>query len=186
MNIFKLDEDPKLAAQYHHNGHFKLILEAAQILSTAVRLNCPDVNSPLIYNKTHEKHPCIIAASNSRYIFDYTAQLGIYLNEERKYRFNIDKDHKSVFTIIECQKYIDKIPDNEWAWPLAMPEIYKDNDPVLSYRRYYINEKTCQKNGKWMMIYGRREIPFWIPDNLKEQIKKYENVARENTNINPF
>ena len=36
MNIFVLDENPYLAAQYHNNKHVvKMILETAQLLSTA-------------------------------------------------------------------------------------------------------------------------------------------------------
>jgi hypothetical protein len=39
VNIFFLDKDPKLAAQYHVDDHFKMILESGQLLSTTIRLN---------------------------------------------------------------------------------------------------------------------------------------------------
>lgn len=39
MNIFYLDEDPNLAAQYQYDKHvIKMILETAQLLSTAHRV----------------------------------------------------------------------------------------------------------------------------------------------------
>lgn len=39
MNIFYLDQDPKLCAQYHADKHvIKMILESAQLLCTAIRI----------------------------------------------------------------------------------------------------------------------------------------------------
>ena len=39
MNIFYLDRDPKIAAQYHLDKHVvKMIVEYAQLMSTAHRL----------------------------------------------------------------------------------------------------------------------------------------------------
>jgi hypothetical protein len=39
MNIFYLDEDPKICAQYHCDKHVvKMIIEYAQLLSTAHRV----------------------------------------------------------------------------------------------------------------------------------------------------
>jgi len=40
MNIFILDTDPKLCAQYHCDAHVnKMILESAQMLATAIRMS---------------------------------------------------------------------------------------------------------------------------------------------------
>lgn len=40
MNVFWLDEDPRLAARYHCDQNVnKLLLEAAQVLCTAAREN---------------------------------------------------------------------------------------------------------------------------------------------------
>lgn len=40
MNIFFLDENPRLAAQYHNDTHVnKQIVESCQILSTAIWIN---------------------------------------------------------------------------------------------------------------------------------------------------
>jgi len=39
MNIFALDDNPKIAAQYHNNAHcVKMILECSQLLCTAHRV----------------------------------------------------------------------------------------------------------------------------------------------------
>ena len=41
MNIFHLDKDPKICAEYHCDKHIvKMILETAQMLSTAYQKHC--------------------------------------------------------------------------------------------------------------------------------------------------
>ena len=39
---------------------------------------------------------------------------------------------------------------------LAMPDQYKSNDPMLSYRNYYIHEK------KHIASWKNREVPDWF------------------------
>lgn len=172
MNIFKLDHDPEIAASYHISQHLaKLILESAQMLSTAVRTNNPQLQNDLIYKSAYVKHPCTIAVSSSRDIFRYVTRLGIALNIERQFRFKINHDHASVKTIKECFNYIDTIPNTNHPWPLAMPEDCKcSDDEVECYRDYYIRYKQKNKSGRWMMYYYPREIPYWIPDDLRDEI----------------
>ena len=58
MNIFFLDDDPKMCAQAHCDKHVvKMILEYAQIMSTAHRvLNSPSDLTESMYKITHENH----------------------------------------------------------------------------------------------------------------------------------
>lgn len=57
MNIFILDTNPKIAAQYHVDKHVvKMILETAQLLCSAHWLN----GSEAPYKLTHKNHPCAI------------------------------------------------------------------------------------------------------------------------------
>lgn len=60
MNIFVLDTDPKIAASMHCDQHLhKMILESAQMLSTAVRHYGKHLpNFTEYYKVTHENHPC--------------------------------------------------------------------------------------------------------------------------------
>ena len=54
MNIFYLDEDPKLCAQYHCDRHcVKMVLETAQLLCTAHWMTGGEAP----YKKTHFNHP---------------------------------------------------------------------------------------------------------------------------------
>jgi hypothetical protein len=59
MNIFFLDEDPRLAAKFLCDKHLsKMQLESAQLISTAINLIAPDIvaENP-IYKSTHANHP---------------------------------------------------------------------------------------------------------------------------------
>ena len=63
MNIFYLNKDPEIAAQMHCDKHVvKMILESAQMLSTAHRILDGDdiANSKGLYKMTHKNHPCNI------------------------------------------------------------------------------------------------------------------------------
>ncbi len=57
MNIFLLDIDWQINATYHVDKHVvKMILESAQLLSTAVRLSGIDAG----YKAAYKNHPCAI------------------------------------------------------------------------------------------------------------------------------
>ena len=57
MNIFFLDEDPRICAQAHCDKHvIKMILEYAQMMSTAHRELAPPSNlMKSMYKITHKK-----------------------------------------------------------------------------------------------------------------------------------
>lgn len=152
MNIFVLDLDPKLAAQYHNDKHcVKMILESAQMLCTAVNLS--GGISP--YKTAHVNHPCTVwvreSLSNWRWLRDLTEAL----NSEFKYRYGRFEDHKSFKVVCGLNE-----PDVEdrglTAFALAMPADCIAGDAVTSYRLYYIRYKD--KLAKW----SKREAPYWF------------------------
>jgi hypothetical protein len=58
VNIFAVDEDPARAARALVDTHVvKMTLEAAQILSTALR--DAGVEADYLYAATHRNHPCV-------------------------------------------------------------------------------------------------------------------------------
>lgn len=77
MNIFILDENPVLAAQYHCDKHIvKMATEYAQILSTAhwkmkSQITLDPAFSSALYKPTHVNHPCVewAAAHNQNYLW---------------------------------------------------------------------------------------------------------------------
>src|SRR6056297_897165 len=102
MNIFVLDNDIKKCAHYHCDQHvIKMILESTQILCTA--LNLKGYETP--YKSTHTKHPCVKWAGQSYSNFQWLTELAFALNDEYKYRYEKDTDHKSIETLEYVQQY---------------------------------------------------------------------------------
>jgi hypothetical protein len=158
MNIFVLDKNTSICAQYHSDKHvIKMLLEGTQILSTVIYQKNKQQHSALeLYRPTHINHPCVKWASESLGNFLWLVSLGDHLTYE--YTFRYGKIHK-------CQKILDKIysvpfsifdKQEKTSFALCMPDKYKTGDPVESYRNYYKNEK------KHLLKYTKREIPYWL------------------------
>jgi hypothetical protein len=160
VNIFVLDLDLEKCAKYHCDRHcVKMILEHSQMLCTAQRLLNQDDVPIFVYNKTHLNHPCNVWVRQSRSNYLWLCDLTLKLCEEYNYRYG--KIHKCY----ELVKWLlDNPPENLDAigltnFALAMPDKYKTNNIVESYRNYYLGEK--QHLFKWK----NREIPDWIKEN---------------------
>ena len=159
MNIFVLDPDPKIAAQMHLNKHvIKMILESAQMICTTHHLHPNlDVSSYNIpYKKTHMNHPCTKWVRSSLSNYKWLMELTSELNTEYRYRYDKDVNHKSWDAIKDLPlPALDDIGFTEWA--RAMPDECKiDNNPILSYRKYYIIFK--KDFAKWK----NRDVPNWF------------------------
>lgn len=155
MNIFILDFDPKLAAQYQCDKHVvKMCLESTQLLSTASHL----LTGAGPYKKTHENHPCAIWARKSYHNYCWLLWHTEALFQEYTTRYN--KVHKSIYAFAE----IDLTPDlfdKQEVTPFmqAMPDQYKHSNPVTAYRNYYIHEKA--PIAKWAYT----STPEWFKNN---------------------
>lgn len=158
MNIFVLDENPIIAAQMHCDKHcVKMILETAQLLSTAVRLQSIDYG----YSITHRNHPCSVWCRANRENFEWLKQLGLNLCQE--YTFRYDKTHKSE-TIIANAPAEHIAPGTRTPFILAMPDEYKVlGNAVQSYRNYYRGAKSN------ILMYTNRKPPEWIKDIAKHK-----------------
>lgn len=162
MNIFRLDNNPKLAAQYLCDKHIvKMALETCQILHTNLRYI--GLNEPWLYKIFNPKHPSVIWARQSKQNFLWTIKHGLAICDEYFFRYN--KIHSCKNFILKTIEYEHLFPDiPETPLLLAMPQQYHTNDPVHSYRLYYVKEK--RKFAKWNP--KRNEPPWW-----KEYIEKY-------------
>jgi hypothetical protein len=160
MNIFVVHPDPIVSAQMLNDKHVvKMILESAQILSTVNFKN----NKKATYKPTHHNHPCTLWAGKTVDNYNWLKQHGIALCEEYTNRYK--KIHKSMqyyFTEYNIPDTIKDIGLTEFVQ--AMPEQYRDINPVLAYRKYYIGEKSGFS--KWT----NREIPSWF---------EYRNIEME-------
>lgn len=155
MNIFILDTDPKLAAQYHCDKHVvKMILEHAQMMSTTCRFHNLDAG----YKSTHINHPCNIWLRQSLNNYMWLYDLTYYLNEEYKSRFNHSNNHKS-FDVIESLPTppLPMVPQTPFVKAMQnFQDVYCIEDPVEAYRQYYIKYK------KPICTWKNTNQPYWF------------------------
>lgn len=143
MNVFWLDEDPRLAARYHCDQHVnKMLLEAAQLLCTAARENGYDAD--FLYRATHVDHPVTRWAGASRANWLRLCEHAEALNAEFVERYGKECDHASWTVIERIDPDEIEFPSSEpTPRPQAMPERYRrPGDPVSAYRAYYAGEKA--------------------------------------------
>ena len=165
MNLFILSRSKRRIAKYMMDQHIsKIILEAVQMLCSAKRVLEPDdeINERL-YKLAHKNHPVTIWCRKSRQNFIWVLDLIEELHNEWRYRYGHPetKFHKSYLVALILRENIpseDKFDETGLTpFALAMPDKYKTNDPVESYRNYYMSEEK-QKIASWKK---KRERPEW-------------------------
>lgn len=176
MNMFYLDSDPVKCAEYHYDTHVrKMILESAQLLSTAHRIVdgteiikldkagrrrrtwiLEGEMEEVLYKSTHFNHPVAKWLRESVANYEYLHDLYIQLGEEYEYRFG--KKHKSMGLALWLSVPPENIPNK----PFTTPAIATDDEnkfidnPIRSYRRYYATTKYS------LYGYTKREAPDWL------------------------
>src|SRR5574343_549928 len=94
MNIFYLDHNTGVCSRYHCDKHVvKMILEYAQLLSTAHHILDKDGAPSVLYKPTHINHPSAVWARANAENYRWLVSLFIDLNKEYTFRYN--KRHKS-------------------------------------------------------------------------------------------
>lgn len=177
MNIFYIDHDPMQAAKWMVDKHVvKMILESAQLLSTAHRVldgeeyegksqsgrkarrwRLPDQRDVILYSATHINHPSAVWCRQSVENYIWLVDHLYALMQEYTYRYG--KQHKCYGEL----SYLLQSPPHklkEWDWtpmPSCMVEEYiVSTDPIENYRNYYRVGKTNLH--KWT----KRQPPEWI------------------------
>ena len=159
MNIFVLHLSPRVCAKYHCDKHVvKMILETAQLLYSVhwvVGTQLP----PNAYKLAHKNHPCSIWARTSLQNYLWLCYLGKFLCKEYTIRYSkIHKTQEHIEWLLKNEPQIDSIGITKWA--LAMPEIYKSEDVVDSYRKFYIESKCIERK----IVSYKKHIPkFMVP-----------------------
>ena len=183
INIFVLDPNPYKAASMHCDKHVvKMILETAQMLSTAHRVLdgkkiviesyideygikhrkktvwklTGDIDNTL-YAAAHTNHPSTkwIRESNNNYMWAWCLMRGLCLEYTKRY----GKIH---FTETKLLSILSNPPINipiyyKTLQPLCMPDEYKCDDVVKSYRSFYIGAK------KDFAVWKHSNQPDWWP-----------------------
>ena len=142
MNIFYLSNCPQEAAESHNDKHcVKMILEYAQLLSTAHRVLDGDDVPKDLYKIAHKNHPSTIWTRSSKQHYDWLFKLFNQLAAEYTQRYG--KVHKSWNTLNTLLRNAPKnIKDNGWKPPpQCMPDSCKKPDTIDAYRNYYMKEK---------------------------------------------
>ena len=156
MNIFFLSHDPVECAQYMGDKHVvKMTLETAQLLSTAHRLHGTEDR---VYKTTHVNHPMTkwVCADESH----YTWTLDHFHALLAEYTFRYGREHASGRLLPFLWNPPTDIPISGATKlpPLCMPDEFKTNDLVASYRAYYRHK---QEQG--IVSYGKaRSAPDWL------------------------
>jgi hypothetical protein len=162
MNIFATDSNTSICATYHTDSHaVKMPLELSQLVSFVYHHDKfwdePKPQLLMSFSKSHDKHPCSLWLQENLSNFMWTCELGIKLVEEYRYRYNSNK-HERCMLIFHWA--LDNLPNLEiecmTPFAKAMPDEYKVDCSIESYRNYYKFGKSNLH--KWT----KREKPEWI------------------------
>ena len=158
MNIFYLDRDPVVSAQMMCDKHVvKMILESAQMLSTAHRVLDGDkyADENGLYKLSHKNHPSSIWARDSYQHYRWLYHHMVALMQEYTYRYG--KHHATERLKVPLSEYPNAIPVEGFIDPpQCMPDYCKNENTVTAYQTYYILQKL--RFATWK----HRAEPEWI------------------------
>lgn len=172
MKIYFLDSDPYQCAKYHCDKHISIrILETSNILCSAHIFSDDPVSNGQIDYRTEalENLPMTITSrialiqDNQHCVwvresiqnYRWLSELGWALCQE--YTIRWDKKHKYEIYIQWLRVNEPKLPDiGLTKFRLLIPSQYEGDDPIESYRKYYIGDKA--RIAKWT----KREKPHWF------------------------
>lgn len=137
------------------------------MLSTAHRLMSDDTDG--LYKLAHVNHPSTIWTRES--IENYMWHFEYFCCMAEEYEERYGKTHLTYLLLKNRLRLPpEKITKKErTAFPLCMPDIYKQDDPIKAYRAFYIGEKL--RFAHWSLP---ARVPFWIYDNLRSNHGKAE------------
>ena len=182
MNIFYVDSDPEVAARNMVDKHVvKMILETAQLLSTAHRVidgeeyvgqsqsgrkakrwRLSGNVDAIMYAATHINHPSAVwvreNSANYVWLYDHLLALG------REYTYRYGRTH---LTIDKLKDILKDSPQNikqsnvMTKMPSCMDKQYIVSlDPITNYRNYYNYGKTD------LLRWSNRPPPQWIDGTI--------------------
>lgn len=175
MNIFVLDENPILAAEYQCDKHVvKMLLETTQMLCAIHRVYTAEiltvgpkgkmvpsfidpVKDSEIYKVTHFTHPCMVWARKTNENYNWLSLHWASLAAEYQKRYKMH--HKCIDLILKYDEIFNapaQLPFTGLTpFVQAMPDKYKCEDAVQAYRNYYKGEKASF--AKWKL----NNEPYW-------------------------
>jgi hypothetical protein len=169
MNIFFLDRKPGgmpdpvgSAKDLDDKRIHKMALESAQILCTIIADRDPDFHAHHgLYKPTHANHPCTVWAGESLANFLWLLEHAAACVHEAARRYDKrSSDYKVAHVLAKVERWAERrslpscFPESGWTKPkLAMPDEFKGDDTVDSYRRYFRSKPN--------VVYQRTHAPAW-------------------------
>lgn len=172
MNLFRLDDNPYLAAKFQQDLHvIKQTLETVQVLANCYSFNQltlgPKTQAGNIRKHSHIHHPISKWVKETYGNYIWTLEHGLGLSDEFFYRFG--KRHFCHEFFLWCSS---RSPDlvktgNQTEQPQCFkqyPQCIVPNNPVAGYRNYYKTaKKSFDMRGKIVQAtWTKREIPEWF------------------------
>lgn len=174
MNIFALSRDPAKIAKWQVDKHcVKMILESAQMLSTAHRVldgkegKLQGYREAVLYKATHINHPCSVWTRKTSANYLWHVDLLTHMLAEYTYRY--EKVHKCQAMMVT----LSLLPKNIEVGVLTTPAIAMPDDCLVyrgrrlqvtrSYRQYYLRHKAH------IATWKKRKPPHWWTNELKEE-----------------
>ena len=175
MNIFVVDEHPVRAARQMVDKHVvKMILEAGQMLSTSHRVldgdeyydrtknnrrikrwRLSDEREDKLWKASFVNHPCTRWTMESRMNYRWHATHALALCREYTHRYEKVHNSQSLIEYLFNREPLNIKEGGLTKFAIAMPDQYKVECSVESYRNYYRGEKAYF--AKWK----NRETPTW-------------------------
>ena len=158
MNIFIFSEDIEENVKSHCDKHcVKMIVEYAQLLSTAHHLKESSVDLSKIYKPTHKNHPSTLWTISSEGNYNYLYNLFIALSKEYSRRYK--RVHKTFATLGDILKVPPKGLRSSTRSSFAI--VVSNNQDtskgaVEAYREYFVKEKRHIATWKYS------EVPKWF------------------------
>jgi hypothetical protein len=181
VNIFYLDPDPIIAASMHCDQHLnKMILESAQMLSTAMHERAHIINLSLdaryfIYKSAYTNHPCTKWVCESNHNMLWLCELSKALQSTKEDVDSHAHYHTSLHTVLTIEEYLKAFfpyaSANAHTSPIFCgPALFKEpflKNKTISerYQAYYLYKaKRWALDGKARMSYKGRSVPDFLKD----------------------
>lgn len=167
MNVFYTNENPSICAMEHCLKHqTKMIVEYAQLLSTAHHELDGECAIQGIYKSTHKHHPSSIwvreSSDHYQYVYDLLENL-CNLYTERK-----GKVHKTSEKLgILCNQPANIERKGFVEPPKAMPDEFKSLDTIEAYKAY-LNDKWLEwiTRVKPLAVKFQHSAPSWVSQDI--------------------
>lgn len=164
MNVFITSLDPVVCAKDHCTIHQnKMIVEYAQLLSTAHHELGSELDAKRIYKSTHVNHPSAKWVREAAANYIYTWQLAMELC--KLYRKRTAKVHATEKVILLLTAMPVNIPIKSMTEPAqAMPDMFKKDNVCEAYQHYLSSKfMEWQLRDKPLIVkFMKGHIPNWL------------------------